>query len=262
MRRMLTLVCLAGILVSALALSASASETNWQAFFKGGSGGTYTTPTGNAGTATAASSTISTVIDDELVKDPRDGGAPPNPTGTPIYAAWYRPTWTGGAVPFPLMRLNDYKGPLGVTNISVGNTVPNPSLIKTWSDLVVWAYAGYSAPTFNLWVGSGSSASNLVMPNSIGGQLVAYKLIMTHAPESYWNDPTSQKEWLLPTVPAAGGELLMITLPSAGAVTSNPFENGIQTTGYRFNFVTPEPGSLLALGAGLVGFAGLLRRRS
>lgn len=258
MKRMTTVVCLAGILVSALSLGASAGEVSWTLVFQAGSGGSYgAVLNSGGGKVVASATTAANTNDDPAMKDPKDGTALPPITGAPAMAAWYRPEVAAGQ---PKQKpidnwavLRDYRTPLSADR-----------RIKMWDDLVVWAMDGFQQPNIVLFVAAGSASE--AFPEAVGGHPVAGKLVLTGAPSAYWNDPSAQKEWDLPASYAANLQYLAITLPAAGAIANNPIDGAgplaaTQIAGYRFSFVTPEPGSFVALGAGLAGFAGLIRRR-
>jgi len=264
MRKVLFAVAAVGILSVALMGSASASETQWGYLFKAGNGGTFTSPTGSLGTTIAYSSTITTVVDDPAIRDPKDGGSLPPPSVAAV-TAWYRPTWTGGNSSYPWAFSNDYRTPLEVITPGGGGT---PHIeVKSWDGLVVWATSGYTAPTIHLFAGAVAGTS--LVPATIGGLPFTPRLVMTFAPAGYngagngasGGTGTAQDPyyWNLPQ--AAAGQLIDIALPSAGADGTNPFNGDVQTTGYMFSFVTPEPGSILVLASGLTGLVGLVTRR-
>lgn len=261
MKRVLNIICLASILTSAAALSASASAESWFIRFRGGSGansvgtipgGTISGIRDNQNQALARTMTVAGV-EDGGARDSQDGGVAPPAVAPGVKASWYRPEWTKGDATDDLAQPwafnNDVKKPLATS----------ANLVKTWADLIVFATPGYSANSIWLYIDAGTSTNT--PPTSINGQPVVYKLVMTWAPEGYAG-PT---EWILPTAPN-GGLIAAIELPSAGAISGTPITGSgpltaTQVAGYRFSLVTPEPGTMLALGAGLASMAGMIRRR-
>lgn len=250
MRKLLTVIGAIGIITAAFAGSAAAAQDDWTVLITAGSGGNYSSPSNGTG-ARVQLGTKPGANDSETVMDGFDGGAIPPQIAQPAYVALYRPDWTViGAVP-EWAKLKDYKAPLELDQYGKAE-------IKTYNDIIVWAAPGYSQPTINLYLWTTASAAP---PTDVSGQPVAYKLQMTYAPEGY-DGPT---EWLLDT--PGTGLLKEIVLPAlAGAKTANPIVGvgGLEATqvaGYRFNFVTPEPGSMMVLASGLTGLMGLVARR-
>lgn len=286
MRKVLFTACAVGLAVVSLGGLAQANETSWAITFTASSGSDFNPASDSGAKAIAVASTLSGVQDDSSIRDTRDGVPPAGTQGAPAHAAWYRPTWMKNdgtdSTSFPWAFGNDYKQPLS------GNYV------KEWPDLIVWTAPGFIN---NLTPGDTSDDRSVVhlllttttpsntAPNSINGQPVRYKLIMAQAPAGYVpgangstmptggdGTPGNPYEFLLPAVPdasaAVGGKLLIadLLLPVAGTEAANPISGtgpltATQTAGYRFNFVTPEPGSMLVLASGLTGLLGLVSRR-
>ncbi|MEI6916056.1 MAG: hypothetical protein WCL39_13050 [Armatimonadota bacterium] len=97
MRRLFSVVCATGLLVTGVASLASASETVWNFRFEGTT--VSTGITGRGSTAYAASSTVAGVIDDPTTKDSKDTGTPPAAIYPVVISAWYRPTWGFSSFP-------------------------------------------------------------------------------------------------------------------------------------------------------------------
>lgn len=234
------------------------NTTDWTILVKAAAGGTYSTPVGPGTVIQIGTSSTAGVNDSDTTKDTKDGFNLPPVVAPVAQIAFYRPDWQLTGTP-SWGALRDYKTPL--------TTVSN--LVKTWDNIVVWATPGYSASDIHLLVAVPSPT--FAAPESINGQNVDYKFVMTHMPSEY----TGPTEFVLPKIDPAtatsGQQYLDISLPvfagaADGAVSANPISGtgalaATLTNGYAFNFVTPEPGSFLALGAGLVSFAGLIRRR-
>jgi hypothetical protein len=246
MSKLLTVIAAIGVLTTAFAGVATASETDWVMLITAGAAGTFTSPPSGSGVSQIAA-TKTGALD---AKDANDGSpAFQNAPGNDIVKiGWYRPEWDA-ANPF---ARKDYKAPQA------------PGEEKTWADLMLWADTGYAGS--EIVVNFFSPASQLA-PNSSGGRTVRYKLVLTYAPAAYAG-PT---EWVLPEVPAGTtGNIFIgsITLPAVdGVKVASPLSGdgplaASQVGGYRFNFVTPEPGSMLVLASGLTGLMGLIRRRS
>jgi len=254
MRKVLFVASAVCLLATAFAVTASASEDAWTIYFEVGTGGTFGDIQNYQATAQIESTTLATVIDDPSVKDPRDGQSPPSAMNFGGFAQWYRPWNADGGYG---MFIRDSRRPLST----------QPNLVKTWSDLVIWGAHGltdnYPVDTLTVFI----SAKGV--PNTVGGKVVAYKLVMTSAPEGY----AGQREWILPASPGADSTLktgwFQFSLPAAGAIVGNGLKPisgtgalaATQTAGYRFSLVTPEPGSMMVLASGLVGLVGLVSRR-
>jgi hypothetical protein len=253
MRKVLFVASAVCLLASAFAVSASASEQAWTIYIAAGWAGTWDNTQGQGAEASLEASTVATVLDDPTVKDPRDGQVTPATMDSAAFVQWWRPFAADGSYG---MFIRDTRKPL--------NTVPN--LVKSWDNLIVWAANGamntYTEPSIKLFF----SAKGV--PNTVEGKAVAYKLVMTYAPEGY----AGQREWVLPPSPGADSvrsDWFTLTLPSAGAIMAagtTPISGtgaiaATQNGGYRFSLVTPEPGSMMVLASGLVGLVGLVSRR-
>lgn len=263
MKRVLNIICLASILTSAAALSASAGADTWNIIIRGGHtvssatvGGTQPSVSGSLNTATARTNTLATTLDDNGLRDPSDGGLKSPPPNPGVIAYWYRPEWQlqgNSDASFRWGYNNDVKRPLRTS----------PNLVKTWTDLIVFATEGYSYNEIQMSIDFSTGTNAPPKQIDVNGQpqAVVYKLVLTWAPAGYAG-PT---EWLLPTLDN-GGHAAKIVLPAAGAISNAPIEGtgpltATQTAGYRFSLITPEPGTMLALGAGLASMAGMIRRR-
>ncbi|MEI6915665.1 MAG: hypothetical protein WCL39_11080, partial [Armatimonadota bacterium] len=178
MRRLLSIVCATGLLVTGMASLASASDTVWNYRFEG-----TTVPTGITGrgsTAYAVSSTVAGVIDDPATKDSKDTGTPPAAIYPVVITAWYRPTWGAGLDTPPWAFLVDTRTPLGTGPIEAGQST---NYFKTWADLVVWTSIGFNTaanPTIYLHVIPAIGAS--APPTVLGAKAIDYKLVMTQWP--------------------------------------------------------------------------------
>lgn len=249
MKKVFSVICALGILAS---ISSSAmAKDSWSFFIHGGSGRTATgieDPVGRAILGTRA-----TAVDGVNVKDGFDGFYT-QAQGSPVMNFFYRPNWTAGDPnamnPWNWAVLRDFQAPI----------TTEPNLVKSWDDFVVWALPGYTAPTINLYIYYTSSAE--APPTTINGQKVAYKFQLTYAPAGY-DGPT---EWVLESIPNSVQTAFVISLPSAGAIVTNPITGvgpleATQTAGYRFSIVTPEPGTMAVLATGLAGMVGMISRR-
>jgi len=252
---MLTVSCLAGILVSSLAIGAMAGVDDWTIQFRAGSSATIASPGVPGGSISKVANTLGNALaatnsQDSAVKDaetgvadPYDSTGPASVNDTSAFLGWYRPDWNSGTPGYSWLSANDTRLPL--------STVSN--YIKTWHSLLLWAAPNYPGTAIHLYVVFGSSANQ--PPAAINGQPIVYRLVMTYHPAGY----VGQTEWILPNTARTVAD---IALPTAGALVTSPFDaNFNQIAGYRFDLITPEPGSILALGAGLASFVGMIRRR-
>lgn len=228
---------LGALLCAALLAWASpspATENVFTVFIAAGSGGTPGAIQGQGSEAWAATRTTSTVSDDPATKDTVDGVISPPVVAPVALAEWYRPWSNDGSYGF---FIRDARQPLA----------SSPLLSKVWDDLIVWADNGssqYTSDFIHLFI------SGAGVPNTVAGQPVVYKLVLTHAPASY----TGPTEWTLPAYPypddPSKRPWYQIVLPSEGAITREPIEGtgplaATQTAGYRFSFVAQAfPGSI------------------
>lgn len=264
MRKVLFAACAIGLLAVAIAGAVSANESTWVIQLSPGSGGDWFNPTDKGSSATMQSSTVAGVSDSNTVRDTRDGSPLAGSAGSPAFAAFYRPAWMKGdgtdSTVAAWAFTTDAKTPLS-----------NPPTIKVWDKLIVWAAPGFTGDTIHLFVTTNTAASGQ-FPATVGGIPVGAKIVMTAHPASY-NGPTV----FGPFQDSAGlqtnsGKILLadISLPSAGAIVAKPAvdtptplpDNPALSGGYMFDIIVPEPGSLMVLASGLVGLAGLIRRRS
>jgi len=244
MKKLLSIACASTLLVTGMASLASASDTVWNFKFEGGTAAGAVAARGS--TAIASSSTTAGVIDDPATKDAKDTGNPAAAMDPVVVSAWYRPSWTSLGTP-PWAWLTDTRTPLGTGTPEAGQT---SNYVKTWKDLVVWTTPGFDTtanPNFYLHVIPSTGTS--LPPVVLNGKTIAYRLVMTQWPANY----VGAKSFVLNTAAET-----LITLTSAGTTASDPITGtgpltGTQTVGYRFNFVTPEPGSMLVLASGLSG---------
>jgi len=249
MRKLLTVLAAIGVL-STMFVGAAGAQTvqDWWVQIRAGSNVGFSPL--NSGHSTLVAGVRPTATDGfDTGLDGNTAVGPPPPSDTGAKAAWYRGDWTDTFARF------DYKAPLAVLPT---NVVP-----KVWTDLLVWAGVDYQ---FDKIYVTFFTTTTRQAPLSIDGKKVAYKVQMTYAPAGY-SGPTS---WIFENYGEVSGSNIMLgsvewpVIP--GVKVANPISGtgplaATQVGGYRFNFVTPEPGSMLVLASGITGLMGLIARR-
>jgi len=258
MKKVLAIACLVAVLVIALAAMASAYETSWRFNIKADD------PTGSNG-----QSVVLGVY--STSKDPLPSDVVPLSDNQDIAWTAIGDTLMGIGGVFPI----DTAG----TQAMFGRDIKSP--LKPWNDAY---YDSNFSPTYHrkVWslrvagVGSATNAtirlqftttSSVFLPPKTlthptqGALAVEYYLKMVNNREKI-GAPGNGTIWLIP-IPTvhSGSSYFTLTLPAFNISIARSGAK-MMDEGYVMEFYqTPEPSSLLALGAGLMGLAGFACRR-
>jgi hypothetical protein len=165
--------------------------------------------------------------------DGYDGETPGDPSVSPggVLMALYRQAGSGWPPGFYSV---DYVSP-----IASGTS-------KTWNDIYLWSQNWTPRLGDRVWIGLYSTKP---APHGYWGQIV-----LDYVPPSLnWTGPT---EFWFSLDPNVTGDIAALPVP----IASNPTDP-MQVTRMHLTVYAPEPSSLAALLAGLVGLGAVMRRR-
>lgn len=250
MKKVLAIACLVVVFSITMAAMASAAENNWRFYLKADDG---------AGSFSASAMTIGvgpTAKDgnysDEAASDAADLRFPIASTPSSVKAVEGK---------FLDMLWNrDIKGPRAPWTHPIYYDPDYPPYYhrKVWDLRVAGLSEASDLSPIRLQFLTISSA--MFPTASISGKPIRYYLKMVDN-KGVENAPANGKIWEIP-IPTvhSGTPYFTLTLPTL-KLTANT-EGTFINEGYKMEFYqTPEPSSLLALGAGLMGLAGFASRR-
>lgn len=250
MKKVLAIACLMLLFVAATVVTASATETNWRFNIYADNGA--------AGASSSAQFGVKTGAKDPLPSDI----APLSDTNDSRWSVLMPTVWTVA----------------GVFDSKAWNT-------DILSDLMPWNSA-YTTPERKVWdlrvAGAGTAVGTMMRLRfiTVSAPLLPPKQLTyspgppaVMKPALYWlkmvnnrgveGSPANGTVWAIP-IPTAHSTTVSyftLTLPALN-ITVEKSEAKLIAEGYEMQFYqTPEPSSLLALGAGLMGLAGFASKR-